>query len=136
MIKTYRAGVKKKKNNPQALLKLSSAGPFLLQARILFAIINVTTRVQTKSCNAREGPYVFPIQRSGNGVSERKRRADGGGHRTGGTHREGRGYRPLFGGGTPHRRPADLYESAGDHLEADAGRVRRGGCSCRPRSRG
>ena len=45
------------------------------------------------------------------------------------------GHIPLFGGGTPHRRPADLHESAGDHLEADAGRVRRGGCSCRPRSR-
>ena len=28
------------------------------------------------------------------------------------------------------------HESAGDHLEADAGRARRGGCSCRPRSRG
>ena len=27
----------------------------------------------------------------------------------------------FFGGGTPHRRPADLHESAGDHLEADAG---------------
>ena len=64
---------------------------------------------------------VFPIRRGGNGVSERKRRADGGGHRTGRTHREGSGYRPLFGGGTPHRRPADLHESAGDHLEADAG---------------
>ena len=51
----------------------------------------------------------------------RKRRADGGGHRAGGTHREGSGYRPLFSGGTPHRRPADLHESAGDHLEADAG---------------
>ena len=42
----------------------------------------------------------------------------------------------LFSAVVHHRRPADLHESAGDHLEADAGRVRRGGCSCRPRSRG
>ena len=47
---------------------------FVLQIHIFFAIINATTRVQTKSCNVKEDPYVFPIRRSGNGVSERKRR--------------------------------------------------------------
>lgn len=42
----------------------------------------------------------------------------------------------LFSAVVHHIVGQQLHESAGDHLEADAGRVRRGGCSCRPRSRG